>query len=94
MGEVANRGNAWMGTEGEKASPHNFIPTATDSNTVRKVDAIPISGTIGGGIWFYHQDGETGELVSDSSPNYTHAFTTGTILTQFSLPVTGNIEVK
>ena len=94
VGEVANRGNAWMGTEGEKASPHNFIPTATDSNTVRKVDAIPISGTIGGGIWFYHQDGETGELVSDSSPNYTHAFTTGTILTQFSLPVTGNIEVK
>ena len=94
VGEVANRGNAWMGTEGEKASPHNFIPTATDSNAVRNVDAIPISGTIGGGIWFYRQDGETGKWASESSPNYTHAFTTGTILTQFSLPVTGDIAVE
>ena len=94
VGEVANRSNAWMGTEGENASPHNFIPTATDSNAVRNVDAIPISGTIGGGIWFYRQDGETGEWVSESSPNYTHAFTTGTILTQFSLPVTGDIKVE
>ena len=75
-----------------------FIPTTSDKDDygtdwIHYVDAIPVSGVIGGAVYAY-QSADAGESGLILGRYGTDAIDAGTILVQFTKPVTGNIEVK
>lgn len=73
-----------------------FIPTTSDKDDygtdwIHYVDSIPVSGVIGGAVYAYQNNGESGLILGRYG---TDAIDAGTILVQFTKPVTGNIVVE
>ena len=75
-----------------------FIPTTSDKDDygtdwIHYVDAIPVSGVIGGAVYAY-QSADAGESGLILGRYGTDAIDAGTILVQFTKPVTGDIKVE
>ena len=93
--EVGTRDNWFVD---EQYLVDQFIPTTSDKDEcgtdwIHYVDAIPVSGVIGGAVYAY-QSADAGESGLILGRYGTDAIDAGTILVQFTKPVTGDIKVK
>lgn len=93
--EVGTRDNWFVD---EQYLVDQFIPTTRDKDEygtdwIHYVDAIPVSGVIGGAVYAY-QSADAGESGLILGRYGTDAIDAGTILVQFTKPVTGDINVK
>lgn len=93
--EVGTRDNWFVD---EQYLVDQFIPTTSDkdgygTDWIHYVDAIPVSGVIGGAVYAY-QSADAGESGLILGRYGTDAIDAGTILVQFTKPVTGDIKVE
>ena len=93
--EVGTRDNWFVD---EQYLVDQFIPTTSDKDEygtdwIHYVDAIPVSGVIGGAVYAY-QSADAGESGLILGRYGTDAIDAGTILVQFTKPVTGDIKVE
>ena len=93
--ELGTRDNWFVG---EQYLVDQFIPTTSDKDEygtdwIHYVDAIPVSGVIGGAVYAY-QSADAGESGLILGRYGTDAIDAGTILVQFTKPVTGDIKVE